>query len=193
MMRGIGKVADIDKPDEDTNDSYDLGEHVPKIVKLTFERGLLRYLGCNRLVNIANRGFLASVDNDGLSISINDSGTLGIWQKEDLVIQGSGKRRTYREEHIRHILLDCPFFLDNMNGLIHAGTLSGKDSLVDTEATGRNRKQSAVRRNFVPNCHSNNISRDQFRGVNTCKLGGAKDFSLMRRVFLEGLCRQGQG
>jgi len=78
MMRRIGKVTDIDKPDEDANDSDDLGEHVSKIVKFAFERGLLGDLGSNRLVNIANRSFLAGVDDDGLGISIDDSGTLEI-------------------------------------------------------------------------------------------------------------------
>ena len=80
-------MTDIDKPDEDANDSDDLGEHITKIIEFTFERGLLGDLGSNRLVNIANRSFLAGVDDDGLGSSIDDSGTLEI-QNEALVIRG---------------------------------------------------------------------------------------------------------
>ncbi len=78
MMRRIGKVADIDKPDEDADGTDDLGEHVSEIVKFPFERGLLRDLGGNRLVNITNRGFLAGEDDDSPGISIDDSSSLEI-------------------------------------------------------------------------------------------------------------------
>jgi len=75
-MRWVGKVADIDDPDKDTNNADHFREHVTKVVQLALERRLFGDLGRNGFVNVADGCLLSGIDDDGPSITIDDGGSL---------------------------------------------------------------------------------------------------------------------
>jgi len=74
-------MPNIDNPNENTDDSDNLGQHVSKIVQFAFQGRFLRDLRRDGFVDVSHRCFLASKDYDRGSISIHDSSTL--WQSEN--------------------------------------------------------------------------------------------------------------
>lgn len=75
-MSGVPEVANVDKPDEDADNTDDLGEHAAKVIQLALEWGLLGNLTGDGFVNVANGSLLTSEDDNCLGSSINDSGAL---------------------------------------------------------------------------------------------------------------------
>jgi len=71
--------------------------------------------------------------------------------------------------------------------LAHAFALPGEDCLIDAEATGGDREQSAVRRDFITNGDGDYIAWNKFGGVDTDNLASSKDLCLVGGVFLESL------
>jgi hypothetical protein len=71
-------VADVDQPDEDTDNRDDFGEHIPKVIQSAFKRRLFGDLGGNGLVDVADSGTGAGVYDDCLGGSIDDRGSLDI-------------------------------------------------------------------------------------------------------------------
>ena len=69
-------MTDVDEPDENTDNSDDLGEHLAEIVELTLQGRLLANLRRNGLVNIANSGLLAGEYNNSCALPIDDGNTL---------------------------------------------------------------------------------------------------------------------
>lgn len=72
----IIEVANVDDPNEDADDSDDLGEEVAEIVYLLLEGRLLRDLSGDRKVDIADGGSGSCGGDDGLSFAVDDSGSL---------------------------------------------------------------------------------------------------------------------
>jgi hypothetical protein len=75
-MGRIPKMTDVYKPDEDTDDCDDLGEHVSKVIQLAFEWSLFCDLGSNGLVDVANSSASASKDYDSFGGSVDDGSSL---------------------------------------------------------------------------------------------------------------------
>jgi hypothetical protein len=75
-MTRIIKVANVDDPDEDTDDGDDLGEEVSKVVDLLLEGRLLRDLSGDGQVNVTDGGGSSSGSDDGLSLSVDDGSSL---------------------------------------------------------------------------------------------------------------------
>jgi hypothetical protein len=164
-MRGIVEVGDVDEPDKNTDNGNDLGQSVSKVVELLLERGGLRNLGGNVLVNIANGSVGSSKNNDSGSISSNDCGT--------------------REEHVDLVLLDSVGVLDGVRVFADTLALSGQDTLVDTEAVAVNRQNSAIGRDAIADSDLDNVSRNQLVGLDALNLAIANDLGLVGRVFLQ--------
>jgi len=97
------------------------------------------------------------------------------------------KGATYREKHVGHVLFHRLFIRNNTDTLVHACTFSCEDGLVDSEATRRDREQPAVCWDFVPNGYVDDVSWNQFRGMNASKLGRPKSLCLIWRVLFESL------
>jgi hypothetical protein len=77
MMAWVPKMTNVHEPNENADDSDNLGQHVSKIIKPSFQRGLLGDLRGDGLVDVSNGGTLASIHNDSLRLSVNDTRTLG--------------------------------------------------------------------------------------------------------------------
>ena len=75
-MGWVPEVPEVDDPNEDTDDGYNFGEHVTKVIQLAFERSLLAYLGSDGLVDITDGCPLTGKDHDGPGISIHNSSSL---------------------------------------------------------------------------------------------------------------------
>ncbi|KAI6760189.1 hypothetical protein HG531_013390 [Fusarium graminearum] len=67
----VVEVGDINEPDQDADDSNDLGQFVTEIVKLLLQGGRLRDLSSDALVNISDGGVGTSEDDDGSSATSN--------------------------------------------------------------------------------------------------------------------------
>ena len=76
---------------------------------------------------------------------------------------------------------------DDVNRFAHAFTLSGKDCLINAEAAGRDREQSAVGRNSITNSDGDDIAWDKLGGVNADNLTSSEDLRFVGRVLLESL------
>ena len=76
VVRWIRKVANIDEPDENTDDRDDLCEHVAKVVEFTLEGCLFADLGGDGLMNATNGGPLTSMNDNGSRDTIHDSRSL---------------------------------------------------------------------------------------------------------------------
>jgi hypothetical protein len=162
---GIVEVGNVDEPDEDTDDGNDLGESVSKVVELLLERGGLRNLRGDVLVDIANGSVGSSEDDDSGSVSSDNGGT--------------------REEHVDLVLLDSVGVLDGVRVLADTLTLSGQDTLVDTEAVAVDRQDSAVGRDAIAHSHLDNVSWNQLVCLDALNLAIADDLGLVGRVLLE--------
>jgi hypothetical protein len=79
-----------------------------------------------------------------------------------------------------HVRNDVGCFTDAL-------ALSGEDCLIDAEATGRDREQSAVRRDFITDRDEDYIAWDKLGGMNSGSLASPKDFGFVGRVLLESL------
>ena len=79
---------------------------------------------------------------------------------------------------------------DDINRLVHADTFASEDSLVDAEAAGRDRDDSAVGWDLVSDRDSDDVSWDDFRSVNTCNLTIAQDLGFVWGVLLQSLLMQ---
>jgi hypothetical protein len=164
-MSGIVEMGNVDEPDKDTDDGNDLGESVSKVVELLLERGGLRNLGGNVLVDIANRSVGSSKNNDSGSVSSNNCGT--------------------REEHVDLVLLDSVGVLDGVRVFADTLALSSQDTLIDAEAVAVDRQNSAVGRNAITHGDLDNVSRNQLVGLDALNLAIANDLGLVGRVFLK--------
>jgi hypothetical protein len=72
----IPEVAEVDQPDEDTDNRDDLGEHISKVIQLAFKRRFFRDLGGDGLMDVANSSAGTRKDDDSLGGSIDDRGSL---------------------------------------------------------------------------------------------------------------------
>lgn len=75
-MTWVAKVANIDKPNEDTDDGDDLGEQMSEIVDLLLERRLLADLCRDRLMDVADGGARTSGGHDSLRFAVDDGSAL---------------------------------------------------------------------------------------------------------------------
>ncbi|KAI6754271.1 hypothetical protein HG530_012785 [Fusarium avenaceum] len=147
-MAGIVEVGDVDKPDQNANDSNDLGQAVTEIVKLLLQGGGLRDLSSDALMDISNSSAGASKNDDSSGATSNNSCS--------------------REQHVGLILQDCLIIVDNLrSALSDTLTLSGKNCLVDREAVAFDRDDSAVGRNTIANGDSNDVARNQLLGLDS--------------------------
>lgn len=93
-MTRIAKVANVDDPDEDTDDGNDLGEQVSKVVDLLLEGRLLRNLSGDGKVDISDGGSGSSGSDDGLSLTVDDGRSLLDRSKAEVSFgEGKGKAR----------------------------------------------------------------------------------------------------
>lgn len=106
-------MADVDQPDQDTDNSNDLGKHVTEVVQLLLEGSGLGDLSSDALVDVTNSSVCAGQNYDGVCVSSNDSST--------------------REEHVDLILLDSIRVLDGFNILANALGFASEDRLIDAE------------------------------------------------------------
>jgi hypothetical protein len=164
---GIVEVGNVDEPDEDTDDGNDLGESVSKGVELLLERGGLRDLRGDVLVDVANGSVGTSKNDDSGGISSDDCST--------------------REEHVDLVLLDSVGVLDGVRVLADTLALSGQDTLVDTEAVAVDGQNSTVGRNAIAHGHLDDVSRNQLVCLDALNLAIANDLGLVGRVLLK--CR----
>ena len=165
-MRGVVEVADVDEPDEDADGRDNLRELVAKVVQLLLERGGLRDLRCDALMDVSNRRVAARQNYQRGRMARNN--------------RGAG------EQHIDLILLDGALILDSPGILGHALALSGQDRLVDVEAVALDRQDPAVSGYPVANRDRDDISGNQLVGLDALDVAVAYDLGLVGRVFLEG-------
>jgi hypothetical protein len=69
-------MTEVHNPDEYTYYSYNLGQHVTKVVELPFEGCFFINLRSDGLVDVTNCGLLASEDNGGFGVTIYNGSTL---------------------------------------------------------------------------------------------------------------------
>lgn len=158
-------MGNVDEPDKDADNSNDLGQSVTEVVEFLLERGGLRDLGGDVFVDVANRSVGTGQNDDGRSVSSNNSST--------------------REEHVDLVLLYGVRILDGICVLANTLTLSGQDALVDAEAVAVDGQDSAVGRNAVTHGHLDDVSRNQFVCLDALNLAIAYDLGLVGRVLLE--------
>ena len=75
-VTGIREIANVDNPHEDADDSDNLGEQISEIIDLLLERGLLRDLGGDRVVDMADCCGRSGSSDEGESFAIDDGGSL---------------------------------------------------------------------------------------------------------------------
>ena len=166
--RAVGRIVemgDVDEPDEDTDNGNDLGESVSKVVELLLERGRLRDLGRDILMDIANGSVGTSEDNDSGGISSDNGGT--------------------REEHVDLALLDSVVVLDGVRVLADTLALSSQDTLVDTEAVAVDRQNSAIGRYAIAHSHLDDVSGNQLVCLDALNLAIADDLGDIGRILLK--------
>ena len=76
MMGRVRKVANVDDPDENADDRDDFCEHLTEVVEFTFEGRLLTDLGGDGLVNVANGGPLAGMNDNRSRDTIHNGRSL---------------------------------------------------------------------------------------------------------------------
>ena len=69
-------MANIDEPDEDTNDRNDLCEHLTKVVEFTLEGRLLADLGGDGLMDTTNGSPLTGMNDNGARDTIHNGSSL---------------------------------------------------------------------------------------------------------------------
>lgn len=69
-------MANIDDPDENTDDRDNFCEHIAKVVEFTLEGRLLTDLGGDGLMNATNGSPLTSVNDNSSRDAIHDSRSL---------------------------------------------------------------------------------------------------------------------
>ena len=75
-MTRVGKVAEVDDPDEDADDGNDLGQLLAKVVDLLLERRLFADLRADRGVNVADGSLRSSSHDKRLRFAGNNCRTL---------------------------------------------------------------------------------------------------------------------
>ena len=172
-MGGIVEVGNVDEPDKDTDDGNDLCESVSKVVELLLERGRLRDLRGDVLVDVANGRVGSGQDNNSGSVSSDNCGA--------------------RKEHVDLVLLDGLCVLDGVRLLADALALSGQNALVDTETVAVDGQNSAVGGNAITHSHLDNVSWDQLVCLDALNFGIANNLGHVGRVLLErGDCLLGR-
>lgn len=83
-------MTNVHEPNENADDSDNLGQHVSKIIEPSFQWGLLRDLRGDRLVNVSDGGTLASIHDDSQRLSVNDTGALVSSSQCDIATQQNG-------------------------------------------------------------------------------------------------------
>lgn len=76
MMRRVGKVRNVDEPDQDTDNGDDFSESISKVVKFLLERSLFVLLGRDRMVNGSNSRLGTNGCNKSLCSTVNDESPL---------------------------------------------------------------------------------------------------------------------
>ena len=76
---------------------------------------------------------------------------------------------------------------NDVNRLAHAFALSSEDCLIDAEAAGGDREQSAVCRDSITDSDGDNIAWDKLGGVDAGNLASSEDLCFVGGVFLESL------
>jgi hypothetical protein len=167
LVSRIPEVANVDDPDENADDGDDLGECVTKVVELTLQRRLLADLRADALVDVANRGLGAGVDDDGRARPVHN-GRAG-------------------EKHVRLVLLHRAGVLHGLEILADGLALAGKDGLVDPEVGRCDGQEASVGRDLVADGDGDDITRHEILGVDAGDLTITEDLGLIRRVFFESL------
>ena len=75
-MARVGKVAEVDDPDEDADDGNDLGQLLAKVVDLLLQRCLFADLRADRGVNVADGSLRSGSHNKRLRFAGNDGRAL---------------------------------------------------------------------------------------------------------------------
>lgn len=165
-MAGVLEVGNVDQPDENTNNSNNLGELVSKVVELLFQGRRLRDLRRDALVDIANSCVRACQDNHSLGVTSNNGSTGE--EDVDLILQDS-----------LVVAQNCPAVLANTLAL------ASKDGLVNGEAVAFDGNQPAVCGNPGANRDIDNIAWNELLGLDAVNLPIAHNVGLVRRVLLE--------
>lgn len=76
VVRGVPEVTDIHKPDQNADNSDDLGEHVTKVVEFPLQWSLLANLRADRLVDVANSSLLSGENDNRSALAIDDRSAL---------------------------------------------------------------------------------------------------------------------
>ena len=76
MVGRVPEVTNVDEPHENADDSDNFSESVAEVVEFTLQRRLLRYLGRDRLVNVANGRLLTREHDDRFRITVYHGGSL---------------------------------------------------------------------------------------------------------------------
>lgn len=76
MMGRVVEVANVDEPDENADDTDDLGQGISKVVQLALERCLFTGLRRDGFVNCTDGGVRSGEDDQGFACTIDDSCTL---------------------------------------------------------------------------------------------------------------------
>ena len=69
-------MTDVDEPDENTDNSDDLGEHFTEVVELALQGRLFADLGGDRFVNVSDGGALAGEDDNSACVAVYDARAL---------------------------------------------------------------------------------------------------------------------
>ena len=132
-------------------------------------------------MNVTNGRVFSSVYNDSFRIPIDHSCPLNnmVRFKETQDQQND----THTEKNISHILFHDLLTRDDVHRFVHTCTFSRQDGLIDSKTARRDRDKTTVRRNFVPHCDGDNVTRNELRGMNPSQLTRADDFGFVWRIF----------
>lgn len=167
-VAGVVEVGDVDEPDQDADDSNDLGQAVTEVVELLLQGSGLRDLGSDALMDVADGSAGSGQNNSGPGATSDDSSS--------------------RKQNIDLILKNGLFVVNHSGGIL-ADTLalSSKDGLVDGEAVALNGNDSAVGGDSIADSDGNNVAGDQLLSLDSRNMSSiANDVGLVGRVFLQG-------
>lgn len=159
-------MLDVNKPDQNTDYSDDLGKSIAELVQLLLQGGRLRDLGRDTFVDISDSGAPSGQDYHSIRMPCDDGGP--------------------GEKHVYLVLLHSLFILDRNCVLADALTLPRQDRLIHLERVALDGNDTAISRNAVADRNGDDVSRNEFVGLDPLRCRISNDFGLVGGVFLKG-------
>lgn len=137
-------MLDVNEPNQDAYNRYDLRKHITKVVELLLEGCRLGYLRDDAFMNVSDGGGCTRQCHYCGCMACDYSGT--------------------REQHVDLVLFDRLRVIDSPRVFTYTLTFPCQDSLVNSEVVALNIQEPAISWYPVPNSHFYDISRDEILG-----------------------------